>query len=67
MSLEELEEELQKYSRQEFRVIATIGITAKIIDISTGEIIWTGQAETSDFTLVDGAKRILEGFINSVE
>jgi hypothetical protein len=67
LSLEELEEELKKYSMQEFRVIGTVGITAKIIDVRTGAIIWTGQAETTDFTLVDGAKRILQSFIKSVE
>lgn len=66
-SLAEIEEELKKRSVQEFRVIATVGITAKIIHVSSGAIIWTGQAETVDFTLVDGAKRILEGFIKSVE
>jgi curli biogenesis system outer membrane secretion channel CsgG len=65
-SLEELENEYQKVLKHEYRVIATIGISAKIVDVRTGEIVWTGQAETNDFTLVNGTERILNEFLISM-
>lgn len=66
LSLEELEEELAKAYTTEYRTIASIGVSAKIVDTVTGEIVWMGQAETTDFTLVDGASRIIDEFIRSI-
>jgi curli biogenesis system outer membrane secretion channel CsgG len=66
-SLEDLEEEINKFSRRESRVIATVGISAKIVDVRTGTIVWTGQSETVDFTLVNGSERILNGFLASIQ
>jgi hypothetical protein len=64
--LAELEYNLNQNPREEFRTVATIGISAKIVDVRTGEIVWMGQAETTDFTLVDGANRIVEEFFISI-
>jgi hypothetical protein len=66
-SLEELENEYRKVLKRENRVIATMGISAKVVDVRTGGIIWTGQAETNDFTLVNGTARILNEFLTSMK
>jgi pilus assembly protein Flp/PilA len=66
LSLEELEEILAKASKEEYRTIATLGISAKIVDVKTSEIVWMGQAETTDFTLVSAAKRIVDEFMVSI-
>lgn len=65
LSLEELQRELEETTVSEVRNVASIGISAKIIDIKSGEIVWMGQAETTDFTLVGGANRIIETLIES--
>jgi len=65
LSIEELEEELLKEPREEFRTIASVGISAKIVDVQTGEIIWMGQSETTDFTLVQASSRVVEELLNS--
>lgn len=66
LSLDELENELKETYKTVYRTIASIGVTAKIVDTRTGEIVWMGQAETTDFTLVDGASRIIDEFIMSI-
>lgn len=66
LSLEELEAKLAETYKTEYRTIASIGVSAKIVDTRTGEIVWMGQAETTDFTLVDGASRIIDEFIMSI-
>jgi hypothetical protein len=66
LSLEEMEEMLAKSSKEEYRTIATLGISAKIVDVKTGEIVWMGQAETTDFTLVNAANRIVDEFLVSI-
>lgn len=67
LSIPELEEELQKSSKITTRVIASVGITAKIVDVKKGEIIWLGQAETTDFTTVGATQRILDTFYESMQ
>lgn len=67
LSLSELEEELGKLTKTEFRNIASIGVSAKIVDVSTTKIDWMGQGETVDFTLVRGANRILDKFVISMQ
>jgi len=66
-SLEELEDELKKYSSTEFKVIASIGISAKVVNVRDAKIYWMGQAETTDFTLVNGTNRILTKFIEAIQ
>jgi hypothetical protein len=66
-SLSEIETELTKTSKQEFRVIASVGISAKVVDVRRGEIIWLGQGETNDFTTVNATQRILNEFIKSIQ
>jgi len=36
-----------------------IGATAKVVDVKSGQIVWMGQAEAHDFTLVDASQRII--------
>ena len=67
LSLDELDEELKKIAKTEFRVIASIGISAKMVSVRDAKIQWMGQAETADFTLVGGASRILREFIESIQ
>jgi hypothetical protein len=67
LSLDEYQDEIEKYPRREFRVVASLGVTARVVDIRSGEIIWTGQAETTDFTLVSAAERILSDFFASIQ
>lgn len=64
LSLSELEEEYKKYSKQEFRVVATVGMSVKVVRVRNGEIIWLGQGETNDVSLVGGASRIADQFIS---
>lgn len=67
LSIAELEEEFGKISKTEFRTIAAIGISAKIVDVNSTKIDWMGQGETIDFTLVQGANRILDKFMVSMK
>lgn len=67
LSLTEIETELEKLSKQEFRVIASVGISAKVVDVKEGKVVWLGQGETADFTTVNATRRILEEFIKSME
>jgi len=66
LSLPEIETELAKLSKQEFRVIATVGISAKVVDVKRGDIVWLGQGETNDFTTVNATRRILDEFLKSL-
>jgi len=65
LSLEELENELQNVKKREFRTVASVGISAKIVNVRTGEIVWMGQAETTDFTLVDAAARVVDELLKT--
>lgn len=67
LSLPEIETELAKVSKQEFRVVASVGISAKVVDVEGGEIIWLGQGEANDFTTVNATQRILVDFIKSMQ
>lgn len=67
LSLEELEEEYKKVSKTEFKIIASIGISAKIVEVKSTKIYWMGQAETVDFTLVNGTNRIVEKFFSNIQ
>ncbi|OJJ19692.1 hypothetical protein BKI52_19360 [marine bacterium AO1-C] len=67
LSLPELDERLKKVSKKEFRTIASVGIAAKIVDVRNAKIVWMGQSETNDFTLVSGGKRIIAKFIESIQ
>lgn len=66
LSLEELEEEYKKFNRSEFRVVATVGVSMKIIRVRDARIVWAGQGETNDVSLVNGVTRIVDEFIKSM-
>lgn len=66
-SLEELEDEYGDLSKAEFQVIASVGISAKVVDVKTGQIVWLGQGSTNDFTIVNATRRILKDFIKSMQ
>ncbi|MEM7369774.1 MAG: CsgG/HfaB family protein [Bacteroidota bacterium] len=67
LSVQELEEELKKTSIEKFSIVATVGVSAKIVDVKTAKILWMGQAETNDFTLVDASNRIINDFIEDIQ
>ena len=67
LSLPELETELKKNYIPDSRVIASVGISAKVVDARKGEIVWLGQAETNSFTTVDATRRILDEFLASIQ
>lgn len=67
LSLSELDNELVKTSRIETRVISSVGISVKIVDVKTAQIIWLGQGETNDFTSVSATRRILDEFLKSIQ
>ena len=67
LSLDELDNELVKTSRIETRVISSVGISVKIVDVKNVQIIWLGQGETNDFTSVSATRRILEEFFKSIQ
>lgn len=67
LSLKEFEEQLKQYSNEELKNVASLGISAKVIDIKTSKIFWIGQAETTDFSLVNAATRITTEFYNSIQ
>lgn len=45
--------------------IAKVGITVKIVDIRTSNIVWVGIADTSDLRLQTAMKRIVDGMIHN--
>lgn len=67
LSLGELEEELKKTSRQEFHSIAVVGVTAKLVNVRTASIEWMGQGETVDVTIVNGAARIINALVVTMQ
>lgn len=67
LALEELEDKLSEVSKKEFRVIASVGISAKVVDVKNATIRWLGQGETNDFAIVSATKRILEEFLKSMQ
>jgi len=66
-SLGELEEEMKKAHVRQTSTIASIGISAKVVDVRNARIVWMGQAETNDFTLVGGADRLVATFLASIQ
>lgn len=66
LSLEELEEEYKKYYVTQVKVVATVGISMKIVRVRDARIVWAGQAETNDTSLVDGTSRIVDAFIKNM-
>ncbi|MDZ4786783.1 MAG: CsgG/HfaB family protein [bacterium] len=67
LSISEIETELGKLAKNESRVIATVGISSKVVDVKSGGIIWQGQGEANDFTTVNASKRVLEDFIKAMQ
>lgn len=66
LSLRELEDELEKLPAQRFWTVANVGVTVKLVDVATSEIIWMGQAETTDVTLVGGASRVADALLSNL-
>jgi hypothetical protein len=66
LSLEEFQDGLEDSKVQEYRTVASIGISVKVIDVVSGEIVWMGQAETTDLTLVGGTRRVVEALVSSL-
>jgi len=66
-SLEELEDKYNSRLKTEFHVIASIGVSAKVVDVKSGKILWLGQGETNDFDVVSATRRILVEFLNSIQ
>ena len=64
--MEELEEEYKKFSKEEFRIVATVGVSMKIVRVRDAKVVWAGQGETNDVSLVNGATRIVESFMETI-
>lgn len=67
LSLEKLEQQYGERTKKESHVIASIGVSAKVVDVKSGKIVWLGQGETNDFNVVDATRRILEDFLFSIQ
>jgi curli biogenesis system outer membrane secretion channel CsgG len=65
-SLQDLEDTYKTQSKTESRVIASIGLSVKLVDINTGKILWLAQGETNDFDIVNATRRIITKFIESI-
>jgi len=58
---------MKKAHVRQTSTIASIGISAKVVDVRNARIVWMGQAETNDFTLVGGADRLVATFLASIQ
>jgi hypothetical protein len=58
--------EMASKTRQSFMNVARVGITAKIIEVQTGKIVWVGISSTSDTTLQNGMRRIVDGMVKDI-
>lgn len=65
-SLQDLEDTYKTQSKTESRVIASIGLSVKLVDVNTGKILWLAQGETNDFDIVNATRRIITKFIESI-
>lgn len=53
-------------ARQVLAPVARVGLTAKVIEVRSSNIVWVGQANVADSNLLEGVKRISNAMINSV-
>lgn len=67
LSLQELDRQYGERTKKESHIIASIGVSAKVVDVKSGEIVWLGQGETNDLNVVDATRRILEDFLYSIQ
>ncbi|MFH1602915.1 MAG: FlgO family outer membrane protein [Pseudomonadota bacterium] len=63
-TLDDWQEEFFKQSRKVYSTVARVGVTAKLVDVSTTKIIWVGQANISDTNLQRGMTRIVSRMVD---
>jgi len=51
---------------ERFVSIANLGITFKIIDVRTGEIVWIGQASKRDLNIQNGLNNMVNSVVNEI-
>lgn len=65
-SLEEWQREVESAPcKQELGTMANIGLTARIIDVKTGEIVWVGQASKRHTQLQEGLQILTSELVDS--
>ncbi len=52
--------------KDSFVSVANLGITFKIIDIKTGEIVWIGQASKRDLNIQKGLNKMVEAVVDDI-
>jgi hypothetical protein len=63
----ERESQMQLPAPQErFVSIANLGITFKIIDVKTGDIVWIGQASKRDLNIQKGLNEMIEDVVTEI-
>lgn len=66
-TLEEWEDEVQNRSgRNALATVASIGITARVINVQTGEIVWVGQGAKRHIQLQEGTQILVNKLVGSI-
>ena len=63
--MREWEFEAAGNARRSYINIARVGVTAKIVNVSTSDIVWVGFASLQDLRIQQGMRRIVEGMTYS--
>jgi len=62
-SLEEIEEGLPRASQSAFVTVANIGLTVRVLNVTTGEIVWVGQASKRHLQLQEGLQILTRALV----
>jgi hypothetical protein len=66
-TLEEWEDEVQTRSgHNALATVASIGITARVIDVRTGKIVWVGQGAKRHLQLQEGTQILVNKLVESI-
>lgn len=63
-SIDEWQEKYYNENRKVYSPVARVGLTAKLINVSTTQILWVGQANISDTNLQRGMTRITSKMVD---
>jgi hypothetical protein len=66
-SLEQWEDELaNRRGRRELATVASIGLTSRVIDVRTGQIIWVGQGAKRHLQLQEGMQILINRLVETM-
>jgi len=66
-TLEEWDDEIQnRLGRNALATVASIGITARIVDVRSGKIVWVGQGAKRHLQLQEGTQILVNKLVGSV-